>query len=68
MPEVWVFDRNTRAPELYALALGPAYQLIAADADGWLVSPAVGVAFRHAGDAKVAARVGDGPTVELPDT
>ncbi|QDU23079.1 Uma2 family endonuclease [Urbifossiella limnaea] len=67
VPEVWVFDRDTRAPELYALAAGPAYQPIAPGADGWLVSPAAGVAFRHAGGAKVAARVGDGPAVELPD-
>ncbi|MFO0797825.1 MAG: Uma2 family endonuclease [Gemmataceae bacterium] len=67
VPEVWVFDRDTRAPELYALAAGPAYQPIAPGADGWLVSTAAGVAFRHAGGAKVAARVGDGPAVELPD-
>ena len=67
VPEVWVFDRDTRTPELDALAPGPAYQPITADADGWLVSPAAGVAFRHAGGAKVAVRVGAGPTVELPD-
>jgi hypothetical protein len=40
---------------------------VPADADGWLVSPAAGVAFRHAGGAKVAVRVGDGPVAELPD-
>jgi Uma2 family endonuclease len=67
VPEVWVFDRDTRAPELYTLAPGPAYQPIQADPQGWLVSPAAGVAFRHAGGAKVAARVGDGPAAELPD-
>lgn len=66
VPEVWVFDRDTRAPELYALAPGPAYQPVAADADGWLVSPAAGVAFKHAGAATVAVRVDGGPTVELP--
>lgn len=67
VPEVWVFDRDTRAPELYALAAGPAYQPVPTDANGWLVSPAAGVAFRHAGGAKVAVRVGDGPATELPD-
>jgi Uma2 family endonuclease len=67
VPEVWVFDRDTRVPELYALAAGPAYQPIQADPQGWLVSPAAGVAFRHAGGAKVAARVGGGPATELPD-
>ena len=66
VPEVWVFDRDTRTPELYALAPGPVYQPVAAGADGWLVSPAAGVAFRHPGGAKVAVRVGDGPAVELP--
>ncbi|MBN9521724.1 Uma2 family endonuclease [bacterium] len=66
VPEVWVFDRDTRAPELYALAAGPAYQAVAAGADGWAVSAATGVAFRHAGGAKVAARVGGGAAIELP--
>lgn len=67
VPEVWVFDRDTRVPELYALAAGPAYQPVAAGADGWAVSTATGVAFRHAGGAKVAVRVGGGATVDLPD-
>jgi Uma2 family endonuclease len=67
VPEVWVFDRDTRAPEVYALAAGPAYQSVAAGADGWVVSSAAGVAFRHAGGAKVAVRVGSGAAVELPD-
>ncbi len=67
VPEVWVFDRDTRVPELYALGPEPAYQPVPADADGWLVSPAAGVAFRHAGGAKVSVRVGTGAAAELPD-
>ena len=67
VPEVWVFDRDTRAPELYALAAGPTYRRIDADADGWHLSPATGVAFRHASATTVLARVGDVPPVELPD-
>jgi Uma2 family endonuclease len=66
VPEVWVFDRDTRAPEVYALAAGPAYRPVAADAAGWLVSPATGVAFRHAGGARVAVRVG-AAAAELPN-
>lgn len=67
VPEVWVFDRDTRAPELYALAAGPTYRRIDAEADGWQLSPATGVAFRHASATTVLARVGDVPPVELPD-
>ena len=67
VPEVWVFDRDTRVPEVYALGPGPAYQPVTADADGWLVSPAAGVALRHAGGAKVSVRVGAGAAAELPD-
>lgn len=68
VPEVWVFDRDTREPELYALAPGPAYHRTPAGPDGWTRSVATGVAFRHLGGAKVAARVGDGAAVELPTT
>ena len=70
VPEVWVFDRDTRAPELRALVAGPAYDVLAPDADGWHVSPATGVGFRQTRTGKVWARVhGDDATAEeLPDT
>lgn len=66
VPEVWVFDRDTKAAELYALGDGPAYQLLAAGPDGWTVGPASGVGFRPAGPGRVAVRVGE-TVADLPD-
>lgn len=66
VPEVWVFDRDTKAAELHALGDGPAYHLLPAGPDGWTVSPASGVAFRPAGPGKVSVRVGE-TVADLPD-
>jgi Uma2 family endonuclease len=68
--EVWVFDRDTRTPELYSLGPGPAYQPIPASPDGWVRSPASGVEFRPGGPRQVTARIAgdDRTTAELPDT
>lgn len=70
VPEVWVFDRDTRVPEVHARAAGPAYQPLPAGPDGWLRSPATGVEFRAAGTGKLSIRVGGDPSTaaELPDT
>lgn len=66
VPEVWVFDRDTRELDLYALEPGPRYELLA-DTSGWIRSTATGVSFRHAGENKVALRVADTAVpVELP--
>ncbi len=69
VPEVWVFDRTTRVPELYTLGPGPAYQPIPAGPDGWVHSPATGVAFRPTGAGTVTARIGTDPATvaDLPD-
>jgi Uma2 family endonuclease len=69
VPEVWVFDRDTRAPELYTLGPGPKYDRVAAGPDGWVRSPATGVEFRPAAGNKVTARVGGDPATaaDLPD-
>jgi Uma2 family endonuclease len=69
VPEVWVFDRDTRAPELYALGPGPAYLPIPAGPDGWVTSPAAGVEFRHLAPNKVTARLAGDPAsaADLPD-
>lgn len=69
VPEVWVFDRDTRAPELYALGPGPAYVPIPAGPDGWHTSPAAGVEFRHLAPNKVTARLAGDPasSADLPD-
>lgn len=65
VPEVWFVDRDTKAVELRTLADG-AYSLASPDADGWLVSPATGVAFQPAPPNRVRVRVGE-MTAVLPD-
>jgi hypothetical protein len=47
VPEVWVFDRETREPELYVLAAGPDYRSIAPGNDGWIRRAASGIEFRQ---------------------
>ncbi len=64
VPEVWVFDRDTRQVELYMRAAG-GYTLQAPDAGGWHASPATGVAFRPTGAGTVWARLGEA-SEELP--
>ncbi len=68
VPEVWVFDRDTKAVELRSL-MGSAYTLLAPDADGWLRSPATGVHFRPVPPNKVRVRIGDNDAtaVDLPE-
>ncbi len=68
VPEVWVFDRETREPELYALGQA-SYQIMGPSADGWIRSPASGVEFRQALPGKVWVRIaGDDATAkELGD-
>jgi len=70
VPEVWVFDRTTRVPELYTLGAAAAYEPVPAGPDGWIASPATGVEFRPTGTGKVTAQmVGDpASATELPDT
>jgi hypothetical protein len=55
VPEVWVFDRDSRQPELHQL-VGDKYRLLPPDADGWL-SSALGVQFRPEGVGKLAMRL-----------
>ncbi|MGL6097786.1 MAG: Uma2 family endonuclease [Fimbriiglobus sp.] len=68
VPEVWVFDRDTKAPEVHELA-GIAYKLRSPDADGWLRSPASGVEFRHVRPGSVRVRVAgdDATAADLPE-
>lgn len=66
--EMWVFDRDTKEPEVYELFDG-AYRRRVADADGWLRSPASGVESRHEQPGAVTVGVaGDDTAVEeLPE-
>lgn len=69
VPEVWVFDRDTKAVELRTLTAGPAYTLLDPDADGWVRSPASGVQFRPVPGNKVRVRIGedDATGEDLPE-
>ncbi|OWK40913.1 Uma2 family endonuclease [Fimbriiglobus ruber] len=67
VPEVWVFDRDTKTPEVRILVPGPAYHLVATGSDGWVRSPASGVAFRQDRPGRVWVRVGDATAEELPE-
>lgn len=68
VPEVWVFDRDSRAPEIHVLEAG-AYRQQQPGPDGWHLSPASGVEFRQTRPGRVWARIsGDDATVkELPE-
>ena len=70
VPEVWVFDRDTKAIELRALGPDGEYHLLPPDADGWHRSPASGVEFRQDRPGKVRTRIGgdDATAGELPDS
>jgi Uma2 family endonuclease len=67
VPEAWVIDRDTRVPEVYRLAAGK-YEPTAADAAGWVVSPATDVRLMAA-NGKLRVQVGDDPAsqIDLPD-
>ena len=64
VPEVWIFDRDTRQPALYQLVRSE-YQPLAGDSDGWLTS-AHGVQFRAQSPGTLLVRLthrGDSQTV-----
>ncbi len=69
VPEVWVFDRDTKVPEIHALGSSAIYVPLAADSDGWLKSPATGFQFRQTRPGKVWVRLGtdDATAEELPE-
>ncbi len=64
VPEVWVFDRDTKAVELHLLAAG-GYAVQTPDVAGWYASPATGVAFRQERAGRIWARIG-AAAEELP--
>ncbi|OWK40912.1 Uma2 family endonuclease [Fimbriiglobus ruber] len=69
VPEVWVFDRDTKAPEVRVLVPGPVYQIVPTGSDGWVRSPATGIAFRQDRPGQVWVQVGDDAATaeELPE-
>jgi len=58
VPEVWVIDRDSKAPQLHLLETGP-YVLRQADEDGWLHSAATGVRLRGEAQQKLALQMGE---------
>lgn len=69
VPEVWVFDRDSKGPEVHVLGSDAAYRARSFDADGWLRSPAAGIEFRQTRPGKVWLRLNgnDAAAEELPD-
>ena len=69
VPEVWIFDRDTKAIELRALGADGNYAPIAPDSSGWHRSPATEVAFRQLQPGSIVARANDDPATdeELPN-
>jgi Uma2 family endonuclease len=64
VPEVWVLDRDSKVPTLYALS-AEAYETKAPDEHGWLRSEAAGIELRSAGRGRLWLRVaGDGSSRE----
>jgi Uma2 family endonuclease len=69
VPEVWVFDRDSREPEIYSLRDG-SYELRTAGGNGWIPSEAAGIEFLQALPGKVWLRLsGDDSTArEIGDS
>lgn len=57
-PEVWIIDRDTKAPELYLLREGQ-YRRQPPGADGWLRSPATGIRLRTEPASRLSVQVAD---------
>jgi Uma2 family endonuclease len=58
VPEVWIFNRDTKQPKLLMLE-GGAYREQAPDAEGWFDSPATGIRFRHEPAERLAIQYRD---------
>jgi len=57
VPEVWVFDRDSRKPELYSLVSSANYELIPPNPEAWITSSASGIEFRQTDPGKVWVRL-----------
>jgi len=69
VPELWIVDRDTKAPELYVLEKGE-YQEQSPGTDGWLESAATGIRLRAEPDEKLAIQLGENPQTRqvLPES
>ena len=68
VPEVWVFDRDSKRPEIFRLE-DDAYVACEPAANGWILSCATGIEFRHTKSGKLGIRIAARPESEanLPD-
>lgn len=69
VPEVWVIDRDTRLPEIFARdPQGQQYEPRSAQPSGWLLSQATPIELRQAGDRLAIRLAGnDASQEELPE-
>ena len=69
VPEVWIIDRDTKAPEIHVLR-GRAYERQSPAADGWLLSPATGVQLRAEPGERLGIRMAQEPGTlkQLPES
>jgi len=58
VPELWIIDRDTKAPQIHVLADGR-YEKHVADAEGWRISSATGVRLRGEMGAKLGIQLAD---------
>jgi Uma2 family endonuclease len=68
VPELWIIDRDTKAPELYVLREGQ-YQQQPRGADAWLHSPETGIRLRAEPGNRLSIQVADDDQTRrlLPD-
>lgn len=68
VPEVWIVDRDTKAPEIYRLKRGK-YKKQNPSVGGWIRSPETGIEMQQSVANKLAIRhIGDKSTqAELPE-
>jgi Uma2 family endonuclease len=68
VPEVWIIERDSKAPEIYVLRAGR-YMQRAASAAGWVLSDVTGIELRtgHPGNLAIRLAGDDGTREDLPE-
>jgi Uma2 family endonuclease len=68
VPEVWIIERDSKAPEIYVLQAG-GYVQKAAGAEGWVLSDVTGIELRIGHPGKLAMRFAgnDSTREDLPE-
>jgi len=63
VPELWIIDRDTKAPELHVLRAGE-YQQLLPDQEGWLESAATGIRLRPEPEGKLAVQLSNNQSTQ----